>query len=65
MLLVLLISCPNTQVINHTKIWNNHDQNILNRYKLRCEEEFKNSPCLKIFEKTAERSYRVLCSSKT
>jgi hypothetical protein len=58
----LLLACAATIIVNHTKVWNKHDQHRMEVSKQRCAELFPDAPCLKKFIKLNEQRYQVLCS---
>ena len=61
LLLLIALSCPATKIVNRTEIWNERDQDTLDRAKVRCGQIYRESPCLKYFEKTGENAYRAVC----
>lgn len=70
MLSVLLLAAELT--CGHYKIDNRsseplteYDYKTIERARDRCQEKFpKTSPCLKVFIKTAPKSYKVICGPK-
>lgn len=55
-------SCSEVRISNVSKYtWNSHDDKMLEYSKIRCETLYKNSPCLKSFEKYDKQDYRALC----
>jgi hypothetical protein len=53
--------CPNPVIKNNTKVWNEHDQQVLNEVKNHCRIFYGENNCVKVIEKTEENSYKVLC----
>jgi len=41
--------------------WIDHDFKILKRVKTRCQNYYKDAPCVKKFIKKKPRSYNVIC----
>lgn len=60
-LVVALVSCPKTIIVNHTDEWTVKDRIQIRHSKKRCEEKYERSPCLKVFIKKATNNYQVLC----
>ena len=54
-------SCPVTIVENRTSVWNEYDQETLDRATLRCKEIYPDAPCLKKFTKKDELAYAAIC----
>jgi hypothetical protein len=62
LILLLSLSCPNTIIENRTEFpWNSFDNQTLTKAKKRCGEKYKNSKCVKVFRKTGEQDYQVIC----
>lgn len=62
MSLGIQVLCPVPEVRNKTKVWNNFDRQVFKQAQKRCGELFSESPCLKIFLKSEEMVYSVMCS---
>lgn len=41
--------------------WNSHDQKTLQNAYKRCAQKYKNSPCVKVFNKIGQQNYTVIC----
>ncbi len=64
-LLVAALSCGKPQLMNLTKFpWNDFDSQTLTRATKRCGEIYKQAPCVKVFFKTGEQDYRVICGKE-
>ena len=59
-----MLSCPTTKIVNHTDVWSEYDKSVLNTAKVRCNEIYPGSPCVKVFIKKEEQLYNVVCGSK-
>jgi len=58
----LLITCPDTKVVNTSKLeWTVRDTENLNIAKTRCRKIYQNSPCLKLFNKRSHLNYWAIC----
>ncbi len=55
------LSCPAPHIVNKTKIWNEEDKKTLSSATERCVLHYPDSPCLKIFRKSDEGIYQVVC----
>lgn len=59
---IYMSSCPETIISNVSGYeWNEHDDKMFSYSEKRCVELYKNSPCMKKFEKYDERDYRAIC----
>lgn len=59
---IYLTTCPEVIISNTSGYeWNEHDDKMLDYSEKRCYSIYKNSPCLKTFEKYDERDYRAIC----
>lgn len=58
---IVLFVCQTVTIINFTNIWNDFDQKALDRAGKRCEQIYKDAPCLKKFYKVEEGRYKALC----
>jgi len=47
--------------LNNTSVWIDQDSQAFTRALFRCEEKYKNSPCLSSFIKTKPATYRAMC----
>lgn len=56
--------CERPQVKNFTGAWTNNDEVSLNSTYAGCVRRFGKESCPKVFIKTAEFSYRVVCGMK-
>ena len=62
---MLSLVCAATIWINLTNSsWNDHDKKIYKRAKFVCENQYKNTPCVKKFIKSGKKMYRVICGYK-
>jgi len=59
--LVVLNVCVPPKIINTTNVWNNFDTRQLKFSLTRCPSLYKDAPCLKLFWKYEENSYRAIC----
>lgn len=60
--LVLAISCQIPKIVIYPGLtWNRFDTQTLEKAKVRCGELYKQSPCVKVFYKKAERTHSVVC----
>lgn len=57
----LAVSCPETKIVNHTKVWNEQDAKTLKSAKSRCSYYYPNSPCVKVFIKKDATTYNAVC----
>jgi hypothetical protein len=64
-LLMTMALCGKATIINDTKEWTAIDEQSLATAKPRCAELYPEAPCLKIFHKTEENVYRVVCGGET
>lgn len=65
--LVFLMSlhCPQTILINSSGFnWNSDDRVVYNSSLVRCGVIFPTYDCVKVFIKTEERNYNVICGKK-
>ncbi|NBO99773.1 MAG: hypothetical protein EBU90_06555 [Proteobacteria bacterium] len=60
---VVFFICQAVIVINSTTTWNANDQKALERASKRCEQVYKDAPCLKKFYKIEENRYSALCGN--
>jgi len=51
-------------VVNLTSTWNKVDQTTLDRAKIRCQQLYPDSPCLKKFIKKPDNIYNAICSER-
>lgn len=65
LIMIFNFTCPQTVVLNRTEIWEKLDQQTLNRATGRCAEIYNDAPCLKVFNKIAERHYHAICGQPT
>jgi hypothetical protein len=61
-LMVTLIGCPTTKVLNRTEFWTAQDKNAKVTAENTCSREF--NKCLKVFEKVEEGLYNATCGAK-
>ena len=47
-----------------TEKWNDMDDEALSAAKVRCEQIYKEAPCLKQFTKTEPNVYRAICGER-
>jgi hypothetical protein len=59
--LAMAFSCPQVKVVNRTSVWSSEDDRMLEFNKTRCVVSYENYPCLKVFDKREENTYRALC----
>lgn len=62
--LMMTLSCPNVTIVNKTDTWTMIDVEEVKIATNRCKELYNNSPCLKIFTKVEENTYRAVCTKK-
>ena len=60
-----LLVCAATIIVNNTKSWTETDKRSLSYAKTRCEQIYKDAPCLKKFTKKEELVYQAICGKKT
>lgn len=60
-LLLIASICPHINIENHTPIWNNHDQYVLEKMIPFCSQAYQYKTCLVKFVKTEENKYSALC----
>jgi hypothetical protein len=65
LILLTLLSCPETKIVNYTNVWTKTDQSTLDGVKVRCGEIYKDAPCVKIFIKKEEQLYNVVCGDRS
>lgn len=63
LVLIMSTTCPKTQIKNDTDVWNEQDQQTLTKATKRCGELYSDAPCLKLFTKRDENTYRALCGT--
>lgn len=64
-LLMASMICPNYTLINTTGSWTAQDQETLSYViNVGCAKQYPRSPCLKIFKKSDEGVYAVMCTQK-
>lgn len=56
-----LLVCAAAIIVNNTNSWTETDKKNLAYAKTRCEQIYKEAPCLKRFIKTEELVYRAIC----
>lgn len=55
-------SCPKTEIINPTDVWDQQDRTAVETAKTRCGKIYPDSPCLKKFWKIDQGVYQALCA---
>jgi hypothetical protein len=63
LLTFLALACGPTTMIGFNGPLNEVDKASLAQAKVRCGELYKESPCVKLFQKMGEREYRVMCGA--
>lgn len=58
---VVFFICQAVVIINSTSTWSKQDEEALKRAGKRCEQVYKDAPCLKKFYKIEENRYSALC----
>ena len=62
LIFISAILCSSPEVVNWTSSWNEIDKMSLESATNRCSQIYKEeAPCLKLFFKTDENSYRAIC----
>lgn len=55
-------ACLGPVILNLTDIWSIEDEKALNLAKNNCTIYYDDSPCLELFVKEKERTYKAVCS---
>lgn len=63
-LITTFLVCGVTSVVNHTEVWSEHDQIVLDTAKERCKFYYPEAPCLKVFYKKEEKVYWSVCGEE-
>lgn len=58
-IMIHLMICPVTKIVNQTKVWNDVDKRSLLSATKVCRIKYE--ACLKIFMKVEDQVYRVIC----
>jgi hypothetical protein len=62
--IIPLKGCPKTRVVNTSGLpWVAWDESRKNYCARRCQYEYTDAPCLKIFVKTAFQTYHCICGA--
>lgn len=62
LLILLTVACPQTKMINRSKLpWVEYDRKEMKYAKKRCGEIYSDSPCLKEFYKLGFQDYYASC----
>lgn len=63
--MITTATCIATVLINLTGVWNDQDQQTLDRAKQRCASIYEDAPCLKRFVKKEEDTYNAICGEES
>lgn len=62
---LLALSCAAPLMLNTSKYpWNNYDRSELKFAQKRCQEIYKDAPCVKLFKKYNRQQYSVICGEE-